>query len=140
MTNKSQILNLKKLLLLSVIVLVSAGCANQPAAPAAVPVQQAEASIQITQKVEGDLGDNLFNIYPSENKTALDLLKMGHKVKTKTFSGLGEFVESINDKKAESNKNFWSFYVNGKQAQVGASTYKPKNKDAIEWKLESLKN
>jgi len=28
------------------------------------------------------------------------------------------------------------YYINGKEASVGVSTYKPKNGDIIEWKLK----
>ena len=137
MPNKFQ----KFLLLLSVVGLISSGCNQQNKLPTthySLPTNT-EQSIQIRQKVEGDMGDNLFNIYPSENKTALDLLKMGHQVETKTFSGMGEFVESVNGKAAEANKEFWSFYVNGKQSNLGASSYHPSDKDFIEWKLEKIK-
>ena len=86
------------------------------------------------------MGDSLFNIYPSENKTALDLLKMGHSVQTKPYSGIvGEYVAAINGQKETPGKNFWVMYVNGLLSKVGADIYKPNNKDYIEWKLEVIK-
>jgi Domain of unknown function (DUF4430) len=145
----------KLFLILSVLGLISAGCNEQSRLPTTNPSSRAdesarsgagyplptnaEQSIQVRQMVEGDMADSLFNIYPAENKTALELLKMGHQVETKTFSGAGEYVVSINGKKEDTGKNFWAFYVNNKQATEGASTYKPKNKDFIEWKLEIIK-
>lgn len=127
------------LLLLSVFVLISAGCSSrQPEVGNKQSVEQ-EKAIQVRQKVEGDMADGLFNIYLSENKTALDLLKMGHTVETKTFRGIGEYVTSVNGQKEDTGKNFWAFYVNNKQAIEGASTYKPVDKDYIEWKLEKIK-
>lgn len=128
----------KKIFLVFSLVFLAVSCRNQ----FAISNPQSEireSAIQVRQMVEGDMADSLFNFYKEENKTALDLLKMGHKVETKTFSGVGEYVTSINGKKEDTGKNFWSFYVNNQQAQEGAATYKPKDKDFIEWKLEEIK-
>ncbi|PIR96618.1 MAG: hypothetical protein COT92_00140 [Candidatus Doudnabacteria bacterium CG10_big_fil_rev_8_21_14_0_10_42_18] len=129
-----------KLILLSfVLVLAAAGCAQKQASDEVSQIFKNERqAIQIVHKVEGDMGDQLFNFYPEENKSALDLLKSGHQVETKSFSGVGEYVESINGKKADGTSEFWALYVNGQQAQVGASSYYPKNEDKIEWKLEKV--
>lgn len=127
----------KLVLILSILGLIAAGC-NKTLEPVAQEVQ-GEKSIQVRQKVEGDRGDSLFNIYPSEQKTALQLLKMGHKVETKTFKDAGEYVTAINGQKEEKAKKFWAFYLNGKQSNVGAATYQVKDKDFIEWKLEGIK-
>ncbi len=143
MTNKFQIPNSKLakigkvIFLASAVVFLAAGCnLSRPLVNSQESVKQ-RTQIQVVYKVEGDMGDRLFSFYADENKTALDLLKSGHKVETKSFSGIGEFVESINNKKPESDE-FWAFYVNGKQAQVGAGDYKPVNGDSIEWKLEKI--
>lgn len=69
--------------------------------------------------------------------TALALLQRSYKVQTKTYSGLGEEVTSINGLVADSH-HYWAFYVNGKLAQVGASSYTTNSRDTITWKLESL--
>lgn len=71
-------------------------------------------------------------------KNALALLKASHKTETKSYKGLGELVTSIDGVKADS-KHFWSFYVNGEQAQVGAGAYTTKSGDKITWKLEEIK-
>lgn len=48
------------------------------------------------------------------------------------------FVTSINGREADdSQREFWAFYVNGEQAQVGAADYETKNDDQIEWKIET---
>lgn len=73
-----------------------------------------------------------------EGKTALELLKDSHEIKTETYEGFGELVTSIDGVSADS-KHFWAFYVNGKESQVGASTYKAKSTDKITWKLEEIK-
>lgn len=47
-------------------------------------------------------------------------------------------ITSINGKKADNNKKeFWSFYVNDKQAAVGPKDYITKDSDIITWKIES---
>jgi hypothetical protein len=71
-------------------------------------------------------------------KNALALLKASHATETKTYKGLGELVTSIDGVKVDS-KHFWSFYVNGKPATVGAGSYTTKSGDKIVWKLEEIK-
>ncbi len=73
-----------------------------------------------------------------EGKNALDLLKGIKKVTTKNYSGVGEFVDGI-DGVGSDSKHFWSFYVNGAQATVGAGAYTTKSTDVIEWKYEAIK-
>ncbi len=135
---KLQLKITKLFLILSVVSLIAAGC-NQQSAVSNKQSAEEQQTIQIRQMVEGDMADSLFNIYVNENKTALDLLRMGHTVETKTFSGVGEYVTAVNGKKEETGKNFWAFYVNNQQATEGAAIYKPKDKDFIEWKLEAIK-
>lgn len=54
---------------------------------------------------------------------------------TKTFSGLGEFVESINGIANNSNQ-YWMYYIDGNLANIGVSQYTPKAGDIIVWKFE----
>lgn len=71
-------------------------------------------------------------------QNALVLLKQKYRVQTKQYKGIGELVTSIDGVQADS-KHFWSFYVNGKPATVGAGAYTTKNGDKITWKLEAIK-
>lgn len=71
-----------------------------------------------------------------EGKTALELLKSQQKVDTKTYS-FGDQVISINGLEGNGPK-YWTFYLNGKMADVGAGAYQAKTGDTIEWKLEQL--
>lgn len=130
--------SLKFIIIAVGVVLLAAGCSWR-VNNANPQTQEQRQQIQVVQKVEGQLGDKLFNFYEDEQKTALDLLEMTNKVESKEFSGAGKFVESIDGVKPDS-KHFWAFYLNGKQAEVGASAYKPVNGDTIEWKLEEIKN
>jgi hypothetical protein len=68
-----------------------------------------------------------------DGKNALELLQAQHTI---DVSAEG-FVNSINGVEPVGNQ-FWAFYVNGEQAQVGAKDYQTKSSDTIEWKLESF--
>lgn len=70
-------------------------------------------------------------------KTALEVLKSLTKVDVGT-SSYGEFVTAINGLKADSKLNYWSFYVNGAYASEGAGTYKSKDGEKLQWRLENL--
>jgi hypothetical protein len=94
-------------------------------------------TITVTQAVEGSNFNKPTEVV-QEGETALDLLKRDHQVDTKIYSGMGEFVISIDGIKPDS-KRFWAFYLNGKSSSVGASGYKLKDGDKIEWKLETIK-
>ncbi len=73
--------------------------------------------------------------YPGEEgKTALMLLKIHTDAQTKT-SSYGEMVTSINGQDGGGTK-YWMFYVNGKEASVGAGAYTTHDGDSIEWKLQ----
>lgn len=71
-----------------------------------------------------------------EGKNAMELLRAKFTGITTTKSGNAEFVKGINGLEAGA-KQYWSFYVNGKAASVGASDYQTKSTDTIEWKLIS---
>lgn len=76
--------------------------------------------------------------YPGEEgRTAMDLLKANYRVDTESFGDMGEMVKAIDGVEPDSS-HFWSFYINGSQATVGASTYVTKPADNIEWKLEKI--
>jgi hypothetical protein len=131
----------KAIFVASAIVFLAAGCAPVSQNSSKYQNQPAEKTSlgKVEQMVVGtDLIEPSVEI--KSGWTALDLLKSSHRVETKTFSGVGEYVVSIDGIKETTGKNFWALYVNGKQSQVGASDYTPKDKDKIEWKLEELKN
>jgi hypothetical protein len=69
-------------------------------------------------------------------KTALEILKAQHIVIAKVYS-FGEQVTSIDGLEGAGPK-YWTFYVNGKMADVGAGAYQTTATDTIEWKLEKL--
>ena len=65
---------------------------------------------------------------------ALTLLKKYATVKTKHYS-FGDMVTSI-DGTVGNGPKYWTFYVNNKEASVGAGSYTTKNSDTITWKLQ----
>jgi hypothetical protein len=71
-----------------------------------------------------------------KDKTVLQQLKVAaDNVKTKA-SSYGEYVESIGTLKGGTDGKYWTFYVDGKMASVGADVYTTKGGEKIEWKFE----
>lgn len=74
-----------------------------------------------------------FSYKGEDGKDALVLLKE----KTTIEQNKSGLVVSINNRKADEKKReYWSFYVNGKLANVGPAEYQTKKGDKIEWKIE----
>ncbi len=73
--------------------------------------------------------DILYNVLVTEQKKGE--ISMSGKI----YSGMGFFVDQIGDLKDGTNGKHLIFYVNSEQAPVGVSTYRLKNNDTIEWKL-----
>ncbi|MEK7536056.1 MAG: DUF4430 domain-containing protein [Patescibacteria group bacterium] len=69
-----------------------------------------------------------------EGQNALDLLKKYATVQTKHYS-FGDLVTAINGTEGNGPK-YWSFYLNGKLADIGAGAYTTHTGDIIEWKLQ----
>lgn len=55
--------------------------------------------------------------------------------RAKYFWGLGYFVEQINGV-GNSNGAYWTLYINGAYSAVGASEYRLRPDDDIEWRFE----
>ncbi len=70
-----------------------------------------------------------------DGKNALELLKANATVETQNYEGIGELVTSINGVPSTA-ENYWIFYVNGEQAQVGASEFATKSTDQLSWRYE----
>jgi len=71
--------------------------------------------------------------YGQQGQNALALLKKHASVQTHHYS-FGDMVVSINGVKGTGPK-YWTFYVNGKEASVGAGNYATKNSDLLKWEL-----
>jgi len=94
-------------------------------------------TILITQIVSIDGKKTHAPIHIKKGLTALQLLSSNHKVIIKGEKE-NAYITSIDGRSASSeSKEFWSFYINGKQSPVGAGSYFLKNNDTIEWKIET---
>lgn len=67
-------------------------------------------------------------------QNALALLKKHATITTKHYS-FGDMVTSVNGVNGTGSK-YWTFYINGKMAEVGASSYTAKNGDTLMWRLQ----
>jgi hypothetical protein len=93
--------------------------------------------IQVKQIIALDGREAPLPVRISVGTTALQLLRTTHKISTQGEKE-NAYVTAIDGKEALSTqKEFWAFYVNGKQAAVGAGSYHVKNNDTIEWKIET---
>lgn len=98
---------------------------------------QTNRTLRVTQTVfiKNTKTTSSFSFTPGE--TALQLLNKTHSIQT-IGKEKNAFITVIDGEKADSKKEFWSFSVNGKQAEVGAGSYLLKNNDTIEWKIEAF--
>lgn len=131
--------------IIAVVVVVLAAVAVYFAAGLNTQQMQANDSPAVTQpanneqaKTEEKEASKTVTYKGVEGKTALELLKSNNIVETKVYSGVGEMVVSIDGVKPADSSEFWAFYVEGKQAQVGADQYVTKDGEKIEWKLEKI--
>lgn len=98
-----------------------------------VKTETRKETIQVSQKIK----TNFEPVAIEKGKTALDLLKQTTKLETKG-EGKNAFVISINGRSAdEKKKEYWSIYINGKPAELGAGSYILQSGDKIEWRIET---
>lgn len=93
----------------------------------------------ITQEIKyGKKGvsDLVATVSATQGETALDLLQRTQQAQTST-SSYGILVENINGFQNGTDKKYWSYYVNGKMADVGAGVYRLQINDHIEWRFSA---
>lgn len=106
---------------------------KRPAVKKSAPI----AFVTIRQKISAETVLSDKNEQVKKGSTALQVLYSSHPIKSKGI-GQNTFITAIDGREAQADKReFWAFYVNGKQAEVGAGTYIVKNNDTIEWKIET---
>lgn len=86
------------------------------------------------------VGDKTYPLDIAPNETVIDAMRALASTNDFTFtaseySGLGEFVDSINGQKGE-NGMYWILYVNGTLSAGGASATVLRDGDSVEWKYE----
>jgi hypothetical protein len=74
-------------------------------------------------------GESLYNILLKE-KEANKISFSG-----KEYSGMGFFMTDIGTLHSTKD-HYLMYYINGKEAEIGISSYFPQNGDVIEWKLK----
>jgi len=125
MTARSKIITPKVAAVAAVIIIVATGLGIYVQNKDTGHVQTVTNSQQQITQISYD-GKNGVDAYT--------LLKSYASVQAKHYS-FGYFVTAIDDVKGSGPK-YWTFYVNGKESNVGASSYITKNSDKITWKLQ----
>lgn len=100
--------------------------------------EKSEDLVSISLAVEGET-------YTTDIQTGSSVMEVMQKIagetslefETRTFSGIGELVRSINGK-ADADGFYWFLYVNGKSAEIGASQYMLQDEDQIEWRYKKM--
>lgn len=120
----------KILLAVSTVAFLAAGCSSKaPSAESQPPASS------ISPRGSGQ--ETVISYRGQDGKTALVILKENYQAETKQFSGVGEFVESINGIKPDS-AHFWKFFINGEAAKLGAGSFVTKNSDVLEWHIAEV--
>ncbi len=74
----------------------------------------------------------------SNGKTALTLLESSATTYRVKGDGVNAFVTSINGYAAsDAKKEFWSLYINGQAATVGAGTLMTTDADTLRWQIDT---
>ena len=83
-------------------------------------------------------GDGKYDTFVQKGATVYDAMaklasSTSFSFNAKYYSGLGYFIDAINGVK-NANGDYWTLYVNGTYATVGASAYILSENDSVEWK------
>jgi hypothetical protein len=141
MKNQNKILSI----VLIVVLLIIAGFALRLfSKPQQNTIQKITPSVTVSrvtvyQSIQTDpkTASKFDKIDVEKGTTELAVLKRTSLVETKG-EGQNAFVISINGRKVDDAKHeFWAFYVNGKQAEIGAGSYILQNNDKVLWKIEN---
>jgi len=117
---------MRKSLALVLLFLVIAGCIGQP--------KLGENQIPVKLIINFSGYSQEFSTTVQENSTAFDLLKQ-YALLDYTTSAFGAFINGINNVSNAGDK-YWMFYINGKQAEVGVSSYFINDSVIIEMRYE----
>lgn len=127
MSRASSRANIKKTAVAIVVAVAVAG-----GVVGAVVANSPSHKVSTTTNAQNQITDIKYN--GQNGQDALALLKKHADVTLKHYS-FGDLVTSINGTPGNGPK-YWTFYANGKMAQVGAGSYITKNSDKLEWKLQ----
>lgn len=91
-------------------------------------------------EVSFSVGDRSFKEKLKEGSTAYDLMEKLRNSGLISFTadyyeGIGNFITSIDGVENDGRQGkYWTYYVNGEEAVVGASTYVLKRDDSVTWR------
>lgn len=103
-----------------------------------VPAATLQAKLQILE--------NSYTLDIQKEHSAYELMRVAQEQGLITFgakgySGMGFFIESINGVSNDNRKGtYWIYYINGKKAQLGVSSYIVQPEDIIKWNYEHDEN
>ncbi len=97
-------------------------------------------SIKNTISITVIVGDATLHLVSQAGSSLYEALVSGKnssyiEFSGKNYSGLGFFMTDIETFHSGDGKYLF-YYINGKEASVGVSSYLPKDGDIIEWKLK----
>jgi len=88
------------------------------------------------------IGNQQYQMEVTSSSTVYDLMvnlknKGDVNFTANNYTGMGELIEEINGIKGDTKTNtYWIYYINGKSATEGISSYIVKPNDVITWKYE----
>jgi ABC-type uncharacterized transport system ATPase component len=128
--------NYKKSTLISIFVLLSVVTAGTATVLNSVNKEPEKEKTKTVAKVEPQVkASTVVQFTAEKDKTVLEQLRTREKVTVKD-SQYGPYVDSINGVKGGTDNKYWSFYVDGQMANIGAGEYKTKGGETITWKFE----
>lgn len=125
-----------KLIIIVVAIVIALGLGTW----ATVSYQNNDSQPQVTndQPPVAKTGRSEITYQAEPGITSLEQLKKEATDVVVAESEYGELVDSIEGHKGGTDGKYWSFYVNGEMAQVGAGAYLQEEGDVIEWKFQKL--
>jgi hypothetical protein len=127
--------NHKKSTLLTIFVLLSVLTAGTAAVLTSVNKEDQASKIR-TVAVEPQVkASTVIEFTAQKDQTVLKQLQEREKVTIKE-SDFGPYVESINGITGGTDNKYWTFYVDGQMANIGAGEYTTKGGEKITWKFE----
>lgn len=100
--------------------------------------EPADSSQQSSESAVNELGRTEISYEATPGITSLEQLRSEAEDVITQDTEYGDLVDSIEGHKGGTDGKYWSFYVNGVMAQVGASAYVQEEGDVIEWKFQKL--
>lgn len=98
---------------------------------------ESDQATETNQSVTAEPAENI-EFTASPEGSVLDQLQAINSDVVVVESEEGSYVDSINGLAGGTDGKYWSLYVDGEMATVGAADYMPKGGEVIEWKFQRL--